>query len=163
MVRASVAKAIDFHTADLTDYKWWLKLRWVLNRLEDENTIDVFRLQHAQHASVLSYDLSKETFDSHWDAANTIIKNVFALYFPWAEESKKDAQKKTHYDLIQVWKERYGDINDPAVKEKYDKLAEKVSRMHANQKANPRKSKFQRQNEMLQKVVTNRKQKKRKP
>lgn len=124
MVQAAASGAIDFANADLLDRQWWLKLRWILDRLEDEHMVDVYRLQHAQHASVLDYELDKQVFETHWEGGNKLIKKVYGTHFPWNSEQVHEDQKKKIYDeLVEKWRARFGDLRDPAVKEKYDRMA----------------------------------------
>ncbi len=156
MVQAAAAGAIDFDTADILSRHWWLKLRWTLDRLEDTNSIDVYALQHAHHASVLDYDMPKEAFDKHWTSANDIIKSIHALQFPWAESVQKNKNQQKTAEMFDKWREKFGDIKDPKVKEHYDTIAAKIKDALEKRRNQP---KPESQNDKLKKVLERRKKK----
>lgn len=137
MVQAAVSGAIDFREADLLDRYWWLKLRWTLNQLEDNNAVEVLKLQHAQHCAVADYTLEEQAFKYHWDGANSTSREVSNLLFPWAKKAKADSKSRSK-ELMAEWKKRYGDIRDPQVRKKFEDLADKLRAHTARQVAKSR-------------------------
>jgi hypothetical protein len=132
MVQAAASGAIDFAAADLLDRRWWTKVRWILDRIEETNVLTVLQLQHAQHASVVNYNLSKEAFDQHWNGGNDLIKTVHDIQFPWAKKQQAAASNRGRSDLLEEWKQRFGDYKDPEVRKHYDRVAKA---MHERNKA----------------------------
>jgi hypothetical protein len=128
MVQAAAANGLDFKAADPRNRNWWLKLKWITDQLEDFNAEKVYALQHSQHTRIISYETRQEAFDKHWKAANEILQNIYSINFPWAKDANKKRQEAENNDLMSRWKKRYGDIKDPAVREKYKKIAQAMRR-----------------------------------
>jgi hypothetical protein len=155
MIQAAVSSAIDFTAADPRSRTWWLKVRWILDRIEDLNVEKVYQMQHAQNTSVLDYSLQQETFNGHWKASNQLLHEVYGLNFPWAKGKDGDKKQTEINNLMEQWKAKYGDPADPAVLAKYKKIADawRKSGQESTQHM------FQEQNQlrgMLNKVVKSR-------
>lgn len=159
MIQAAVDGVIDYSTANLLDRRWWVKLRWLLDRYEAKQTCEVLKLQHNQHLSVLAYDLKQETFDHHWKGANNITKSIFEMTFPWSSKVTKP-EAKIDDALLATWKERFGDIKDPKVKQYYAKQVQMMKELASNRKV--AKSPIEISRENLRKVAEARKAKRRK-
>jgi hypothetical protein len=154
MVQAATAGAIDFNRAEILDRHWWLKLRWTLDRLGDEHTIDVRKLQHAQHISVLDYTLDRRIFDMHWDGGNNAINDIFRLHFPWVDVQARDGR---NYDsLVDQWRAKYGDMNDPEVRKKFNAMIDKVRQHMRKKRALAATHKSKTHDEKLRQLITNR-------
>lgn len=163
MVQAAVEGAIDFSTADLLARNWWTKLVWIVNAVEKRNSLTILTRQHAQHIAVLDYQnftLDKNLFEKHWKDANDVMTNMFNLLHPW-ESKKTESPKDKYKDIFEQWKNKYGDIKDPAVKAKFDQLADKINNINKQkkEKAKNTKSPRQLQQDALRKVVEGRRNK----
>lgn len=123
MVQAAANSGLDFSAANPRCRRWWTKARWILDRLEDLNTLTLYDMQHRQHVSVLDYNLDKQAFDSHWKSANDILNNVFAINFPWSKDASKNKSQNDRDALLAQWKKKYGDPKDPKVQEYFLKVA----------------------------------------
>lgn len=126
MVQAAANAGLDFAAASPRDRHWWLKLRWVLDRTEDLSSQQVFEMQHAQHVGVIDHRMDKAAFDHHWSGANKLLRDTYKLCFPWVREAEapKDTRNKDVDALMNVWKQKYGDINDPKVRARFKSIAE---------------------------------------
>lgn len=122
MVQAAAQKGLDYETADLRGRWWWLRASWLLNQLEDNNSIEILKLQHAQHSAVLDYTLEKSAFDNHWNGANEILRIIQKVKFPWDVKLTTDKSSDIT-KMLADWKRIYGDLNDPKVKDRYDRVA----------------------------------------
>lgn len=123
MVQAAAIRGIDYAEANPRNRYWWLKVRWIVDRLEDLNTEKVFMMQHAQHAAVLDYKL-EGIFDKHWDDANRVMTGVYELNFPWDRNANDKARKSAQEKLMEQWRAKYGDPNDPKVQAHFKKVAD---------------------------------------
>lgn len=132
MVQAAATGAIDFSTADFRSRKWWLKLCWLVDQIENQNASMVFKMQHAQHMCVLDYSLDKTAFDGHWNASNALLQDVYDLHFPWAKDSNTKRRKSVVDTLMDKWKAKYGDPSDPAVQAHFKRIADALRRKTAS-------------------------------
>ena len=126
MIQSAARSGIDFTTADLRDRLWWLRTAWITGQIEDDNAFELTMRQHAQHLAVLSYSLPKDTFDTHWDAANGLLQNMATMKFPWMKGSKTDKRKSASDALMEQWRAMYGDMSDPAVRQHFNEVAAKM-------------------------------------
>jgi hypothetical protein len=111
MVQAAARGVVDFSTADLLDRRWWMKLWWLLDQVENDNVVFVRRMEHAHNAALLQYGLDEKVFDLHWDGATTAMREVWDALFPWC---KMDATSGKAVDkLHEAWVKRWGDPNSP--------------------------------------------------
>lgn len=124
MVRAAARTGLDFKHSDHRARFWWLKVRWIINQLEDDDVLSLFRMQHNQHCSVLSYQ-TPEAFKQHWDEANKLLDKIYSLLIPWDKKASKK-RGNDYSDLIEQWKHVYGDLKDPKVKAHFDDVAKSL-------------------------------------
>lgn len=115
---------MDFAAADLRSRHWWMKARWILDRVESDNTEKMLRIKHAQNLSVLDYKLEQQAFNAHWDESNKLISATYHLNFPWAKAHEDNTRQTQIAKLMEEWKRRFGDPDDPAVKDRYKRVAE---------------------------------------
>ncbi len=123
MVQAAADGRIDFEAADFRDRRWWIRTRWQLDRMEDENVLKVVNLQHEQNLAVLSGGAVEQTFEHHWKSANENVTSVYELYFPWLINEKEKRRTSEAEKLRQMWIDAYGDPKDPKVKAKLEDAA----------------------------------------
>jgi hypothetical protein len=137
MVQAAARAGLDFSAAATRDRYWWMKARWILDQLENEHSIDLYKLQHAQHVAVLDYSLpSQQTFDTHWNGANKSLTQIFALKFPWLGDADTKGRDSAIDGMLAQWRAKYGDMKDPAVRKKYTDLAKRWRGQTGKAKAN---------------------------
>lgn len=116
IIQAAVKGVIDFSKANTSDRLWWHKLKWILNGIENENINKIQELKFHLNASVLSYKDEEKQFEHHWEKANEHITYLYNGLFTWNKQAieKKNVQKM-HEALVNEWKRRFGDPNDPKV------------------------------------------------
>lgn len=159
MVQVAAKNGMNFNDADMRGRWWWLKVKWLIERIEDENLINIFSRQHSQHIAVLSYDpIQAQAFTKHWEEANKLLKEIHSLTFPWAKGSKERIGKDEIDSLMDQWTKTFGDRRDPAVKRKFDKVAEAIRAKTA--KAINKSGKTQTTKEKFNKLAERRRKKK---
>ncbi len=133
MVQSAASRGLDFTAAELRGRWWWLKARWILDLTEEQEIINILKLQFNQHLAVLDYTLSEQAFNHHWDGANSLINDLRKLIFPWQEGL--DKKPKTDVNkLIEDWKSIYGDLSDPKVKKRFDRVADAIKNKYKTAK-----------------------------
>jgi hypothetical protein len=158
MVQAAARSGFDFAAADPRSRYWWLKLRWVLDRLEDLNIEKVWQMQHAQHMSVLNYELDQQTFNGHWDRANQLLRDIYQVNFPWMKQAGEQGKQRDVNAMMERWKQKFGDPNDPQVQAYYKKVADAMRRKAKDAQKNMFKDQNKLRN-MATQVVKSRREK----
>jgi hypothetical protein len=114
MIQAATAGVVDFGKADPRDPRWWLGLRLILDRLEQENIRECHRLYYDQVTAVLGRDwLTKESYDRLFDAADNKITAITRIRFPWADLDPKAHQMQETARLKASWEAMFGKLDDP--------------------------------------------------
>lgn len=153
MVQASASKAIDFSAAETRDRRWWLKLSWILDRLEETNIVELLKLQHAQNIALLDYKTSQEALDKHWKTANQLITEINTLNFPWYDTK---VAKQNNYDaFIDDWEKTFGSRKDPKTQEMIRRSVEalkKKSEMHRQRQQEALQRQKEQQARLLQRA-----------
>lgn len=113
MVEMSVAGAVDFSTADLTDPLWWRSLWMRMTAYERVIQRDYYRCQVSNVIKLLCRPkLSAETaeaLDNNYVHYSTALRKSL---WPWQhEEDDTDVIES----LTASWEARWGNPNDPEV------------------------------------------------
>lgn len=109
IVQAAVKGVIDFSKFDPFDRRWWLRLSWILQGIENDNVRELLKIQHAQHLAGVDLQSTK----NHWKIAASLITEVQRLYFPWDESLKaKDTTNQLDADR-KVLHAEFGDPKSP--------------------------------------------------
>lgn len=137
--QAAFEGVVDFSKARPSDRDWWMRLRWLLDELEKENLRRVQELQLKLNFAVLDYNTDPEKqFDYHWNRSNEFITKIYNGLFPW--EAKKfvpaarNAVNNEYKSLVNEWKRRFGDPNDPKVAAGINSLYERLVKSKAKNK-----------------------------
>lgn len=111
MRQAALEGRFDFRAADFFDRWWWRRLHWVLEGLEDENANRVEALRQNLHAGAITYGVGQDVFDCHWNQAQELNRRIYNRLFPWARQAQHNARRELH----QMWKQVWGNPDDPEV------------------------------------------------
>jgi hypothetical protein len=124
--QAHVEGLINCRDAELLDPKWWLKLHWTLDWLEQKNHVEVIKLQHSMHCSLLDYFTGDEAVNLHWDQAISLQHRVSMLLLPWIKYSGGKLKRREFKKLVDLWCSVFGDYRDPQVQERIDRTVKSL-------------------------------------
>lgn len=133
--QACASGLIDTRTADLTDRRWWRRLSWILDALENQNALKMLEVQHAINCGALNYQAGETAFQTHWDQAIAIEDRIQQRLMPWLQSAKTGATKK----LLTSWESAYGSMEDKATA---DKVAEAVQKLLARNARKPQEQQW---------------------
>lgn len=125
---------VDFSKAELLDRRWKLKLLWMCKAYQAKKQSETLNLRLNQTVSALSH-ASSDLFKSMWERSDSIIATMTELAMPWLDRDitpKKDYNE--YSDLIEAYKIRFGDMNDPVWRKKVEEavVAMKKQRLGPN-------------------------------
>jgi hypothetical protein len=124
MIRAAAHRGIDFSQAAPDDRRWWKRLGWLLNELEGQDLLR--NLEHLQRFQLgvlpLLADNARKTVV---DELASLAGLMNELLFPWeSKDGKRVPGKSDTSEMRRQLVERFGDPQDPAVKEKIARALE---------------------------------------
>ena len=123
--QAAFRGLIDFSKADPSDRWWWLKLKWLLNELEEDNFRSAIKTHFHLNTALLSYQNEEKQFKHHWDRAVTLSDGLHDSLFPYAKIKKDPNSQQNEYKrLITSWKDTFGDPDDPLIKAEIQKTVD---------------------------------------
>ena len=120
MVMASVEGAVDFKQIDILDPKDKRRLSWTLDYLEWKQRDSVVRTDLLHHVGALSYP-DEGRYRYHWKEAGWLHNWLSWASMPWEPRGPFSSQEAATL-LAQLYKERCGDVNDPAFQAEIDRL-----------------------------------------
>lgn len=120
------ADGFDFSKAVLLDRRWKLKLLWLARAYQDTKQIELLKLRLLKSSAICSsphLDLVKSA-SSNFDKVADAIDDMSQ---PWLA---RDMKPKKNYDeykqLIDAYKEEFGDWNDPEFRKKVEAEVEEA-------------------------------------
>lgn len=120
------ADGFDFSKANLLDRRWKLKLLWMARAYQDSKQADLLRLRAIKSASFCSsphlelVKSSSKVFDQMADLIETLEQ-------PWLATDTKPRKNYDEYkELIEAYKQEYGDWNDPEFRKKVEAEVEEA-------------------------------------
>jgi hypothetical protein len=129
MIQAATAGVVDFGKADPRDPRWWLSLRLILGRLEQENIRECHELYYDQVMAVLGRDwLTQESYDRLFDAADNKTTAIARIRFPWANLDPRANQMQETARLKASWEAVFGKLDDPETQRRIQATADWLHR-----------------------------------
>lgn len=123
MRKAAALGVVDFRSARLLDRKWWMRLNWLLEEVENEECKKLIGLKFTQHSSALNY-LAGKTFDHHWKQLNELQARWTNFTFPWIAATRDSTSSG---DSVKLWKAFCGDPStDPNVQARVQETAQSL-------------------------------------
>ena len=85
--------------------------------------LDLLKVAHSHQCALIAHGgLKEDSFKSVQEHAKNLFQDMIDILRPW---EKRDESRK-YDDVIEAFKQRFGDPNDPAVREKYESQAKKA-------------------------------------
>ena len=127
LVRAAAKQGVDFRAADALSRSWWTRTKWILDQMDTDSQLDIFRLQHAQNLAIIPGVVTdKQGFRKHWDNANDLLTQIFNEHFPW--QAKDSSRTDQITQMRTAWIARWGDPNSPEGKQRIDNTVRELER-----------------------------------
>lgn len=136
ITRAFLRKVITSETCEINDDDWWkrtMPLVYAMGRLDD---LDLFKTAHNHQCALIAHgNLKEDSFKSVQQQAKILFEDMRKILRPWDNvvENKPNTD-----NYVEEFTRRFGDPNDPKIREKYEKaaLAYKTKLEEDNQKKN---------------------------
>jgi len=139
---------MDLDASDALSRHWWIRTRWILDQIELDHAIEIWKLQREQHLTAIGRVEDNQAFQQHWKAANDLSVNIYNALFPWNTNDR--AMKTSIEQMREQWVKTYGDPCDPAVQkriaETVAKIKERIQRGQDNQQRQFDTSRREREN-----------------
>lgn len=120
------ADGFDFSKAVLLDRRWKLRLLWISRAYQDNKQAESLKLRLLKTSAICSsphLELVKSaygSFDQMADVIDTIAQ-------PWLARDTKPRKNYDEYrELIEAYKEEFGDWNDPEFRKKVEAEVEEA-------------------------------------
>jgi hypothetical protein len=120
------ADGFDFSKAALLDRRWKLRLLWIARAYQDTKQIELLKLRLLKTSAICSsphLELVKSAYSSFDQMADVIDE----LSQPWlARDTKPRKNYDAYRELIDAYKEEFGDWNDPEFRKKVEAEVEEA-------------------------------------
>ena len=95
----------------------------LVRTMHEFDTLDLLRTAHQHQCALISHGgLKEESFKDVQTQAKALFQDMMNIVQPWSKKDQ-DAVLDERQMLIEEFKRRFGDPDDPEVQAKYDKLA----------------------------------------
>lgn len=112
IVRASCTGALDLRDADLSDIRWWQRLRWTVHELLRENNLEMLKAaQLYRNAAWLKANSDDSEYAQVEDLAHVALLSVLHNRAPW--EQTVPAKQDVITEAVTDWRGEYGDPSSP--------------------------------------------------
>lgn len=133
MVQAAARGVVDFTQARPLDRRWYRKLFWLLDQVEEDNLRAIFLSRQGRDQALLARAQTTETAQAcleRLEQNQQLFRDHLFLYLQTAGSS---TDTSTIQRLRQQWQEHFGDPNDPEVQKKIQQTVD-VLRSRGSQK-----------------------------
>lgn len=114
-MRACRQGVIDFSEARLLDVKWWRRANLLIDGMAKEDDLEILRSAMGFHLALVSNgNLSDESWDKAKTAAAEAFNDIVNTVHPWGARSTEQRRDDEMTALSKLYKERIGDLTDPA-------------------------------------------------
>ncbi len=135
--RAFLRKVISSDDCVPDETAWWRRTMPLLRAMHEFDTLDLLRTAHQHQCALISHGgLKEESFKDVQTQAKALFQDMMNIVQPWAQKNSNGVED-ARLALVEEFKMRFGDPNDPAVAEKLTKEAEAAIKewKDANQQA----------------------------
>lgn len=95
----------------------------LVRSMHEFDTLDLLRTAHQHQCALISHGgLKEESFKDVQTQAKALFQDMMNIVQPWSKKDQ-DVVLDERQMLIEEFKRRFGDPDDPEVQAKYDKLA----------------------------------------
>jgi hypothetical protein len=121
--RAFLRKVITSNDCAPDETAWWQRTMPLVRTMHEFDTLDLLRTAHQHQCALISHGgLKEESFKDVQTQAKALFQDMMNIVQPWSKK-EQDAVLDERQMLIEEFKRRFGDPDDPEVQAKYDKLA----------------------------------------
>lgn len=121
MVRAAASGAIDFSRADPWDKWWWRKTYWILGELARQNNALMHTARHRYWCAMLTRsNLQPSAMEHVHQSCEETLNKIQRTLYPW-QAAETGERQSTANALETMWRDTFGDPNDPAVQAEIEK------------------------------------------
>lgn len=121
--RAFLRKVISSDDCVPDETAWWRRTMPLLRAMHEFDTLDLLRTAHQHQCALISHGgLKEESFKDVQTQAKALFQDMMNIVQPWVQKNQ-DGALNERQTLIEEFKKRFGDPDDPAVQAKYAKLA----------------------------------------
>jgi transketolase len=119
---------VDFSNAKLLDRRWTLKLLWLCNAYQAKKRSEVITLHFLRVANALSTQ-HVDLFKKAWSSSEQFIDIIEATDMPWLDRDRKPRKQYDEYkELLEAYKQEFGDWNDPEFRKQVEAEVEEARR-----------------------------------
>ncbi len=98
----------------------------LVRTMHEFDSLDLLKTAHQHQCALISHGgLKEESFKDVQTQAKALLQDMMNIVQPWLRESQ-DSALDERQELIEEFKRRFGDPEDPATHEKYTKEAEQA-------------------------------------
>lgn len=98
----------------------------LVRAMHEFDTLDLLRTAHQHQCALISHGgLKEESFKDVQTQAKALFQDMMNIVQPWAQRNQ-DGALDDRQTLIEEFKKRFGDPDDPEVQAKYAKQAKEV-------------------------------------
>jgi hypothetical protein len=124
--RAFLRKVITSNDCEPDEAAWWRRTMPLVRSMHEFDTLSLLNAIHQHQCALISHGgLKEESFKDVQTQAKATFQDMMNIVQPWARKSQ-DAVADDRQTVIDEFKARFGDPNDPAVQEKYSRLAKEA-------------------------------------
>ena len=119
---------IDFSKADLLDRRWKTKLLWFCKAYQSKKQAELLNLHFIKATSALN-PANVDLFKELWKSSDKLIELIKDLSMPWLDRDRKAGKHYDEYkELLDAYKEEFGDWNDPEFRKQVEAEVEEARR-----------------------------------
>jgi hypothetical protein len=124
--RAFLRKVITSSDCEPDEPAWWQRTMPLVRTMHEFDSLDLLKTAHQHQCALISHGgLKEESFKDVQTQAKALLQDMMNIVQPWLRESQ-DSVLDERQELIEEFKRRFGDPEDPATREKYTKEAEQA-------------------------------------
>ena len=125
MIQAAARGIIDFREARPLDRSWWLRCRWLMDGLENQHFADLCYAMQQHHLAAADLNRNSSAGPQNaWQSATSRLTDIARHKLPWFSLVERTPAAVVD-EAAQEWKKRFGDPNDPVVKERIRQTIER--------------------------------------
>jgi hypothetical protein len=110
--QAYVEGHLDPKEAKPFDRKWWLKVRYTLDWLEQKNRNEIRKLKHDLQCGMINYMAGQKAIDLHWDQAHVMQRFIHKSLLPWVKFLGGKMSRRQLKELKAHWEAVWGPMGD---------------------------------------------------
>jgi hypothetical protein len=134
--RAFLRKVITSSDCEPDEPAWWQRTMPLVRTMHEFDTLDLLRTAHQHQCALISHGgLKEESFKDVQTQAKALFQDMMNIVQPWAQKNSNGVED-ARQALIEEFKIRFGDPNDPAVAEKLTKDANQQAEENEQKIAN---------------------------